>query len=167
MNTNFDLSLISEARMSKLQNKLIARFEDIEEKVMRLCVLVQSCREAVTLIMDYSNVILEELIRSTDQERSYHCLSQNLDHIHNVFTLIIRQGSIDFHFTFNVNLFEKVPTSSEVTQFESVLLSGANLKLGGISLRGHALKLFCQGLYQDLHGVSQLVSTEELYEIFH
>ena len=98
MNTTFDLSLISEARMSKLQNKLIARFEDIEEKVMRLCVLVQSCREAVTLIMDYSNVILEELIRSTDQERSYHCLSQNLDHIHNVFTLIIERvgvGSLD------------------------------------------------------------------------
>ena len=33
MNTTFDLSLISEARISKLQNKLIARFEDIEEKV--------------------------------------------------------------------------------------------------------------------------------------
>ena len=84
--------------MAKLQNKLIARFEDIEEKVMDLCVLVQSCREAVTLIMDYSKVILERLIRSSDQERSYLCLSQNLDHINNVFTLIIERvgvGSLD------------------------------------------------------------------------
>ena len=84
--------------MAKLQNKLIARFEDIEEKLSHLCVLVQNCREAVTLIMDYSKVILERLIRSSDQERSYLCLSQNLDHINNVFTLIIERvgvGSLD------------------------------------------------------------------------
>ena len=81
--------MISEAKMAKLQNKLIARFEDIEEKVMNLF---------VTLIMDYSKVILERLIRSSDQERSYLCLSQNLDHINNVFTLIIERvgvGSLD------------------------------------------------------------------------
>ena len=75
--------------MAKLQNKLIARFEDIEEKVMNLF---------VTLIMDYSKVILERLIRSSDQELSYLCLSQNLDHINNVFTLIIERvgfGSLD------------------------------------------------------------------------
>ena len=88
--------------------------------------------------------------------------------------VLIRQGSSDFHFTFKVNLFDKVPTSSEVIHDESVILSDARLKLGGIFQRGHALKSFCQSLYQDLQGVSQLVSiyrqnfvTEDVYEIFH
>ena len=77
--------------MAKLQNKLIAKFEVIEGKVEELGVLVQNCTKAITIAMDHSNVLFEGLIRSSDQENFYLGPCQVLDHINNVFALIIER----------------------------------------------------------------------------
>ena len=120
---------------------------------------------------DSDNGLFQSYSRATDQvQRPGALLSLSGSRL----GVLIRQGSSDFHFTFKVNLFDKVPTSSEVTHYESFILSDARLKVGGIALRGQTLQSFCQSLYQDLQRVSQLVSSyrqnfvaEDVYEIFH